>query len=95
MRLSIHVIAICVATILAACDTTNAAKVDADYGRSVKALVEAQTYDKQAALAPPAQAPAHGDGQRLKNAIDEYHKDVPHQQDQKISRPIVFEVGNQ
>jgi hypothetical protein len=45
------------------------------------------------AAAPAPLAPEHGDGQRLKNAVDEYHKDVP-RQDEKISRPIVFEVGN-
>ena len=94
MRLSIPTTAICIATLLAACDTTNERKVDADYGNSVRALVQAQTYDPQAAARPAALAPEQGDGQRLKNAVDEYHKDVPHQ-DQKVSRPIVFEVGNQ
>lgn len=95
MKLPMNLTLAGVTLILAACDTTNAVMVDADYGRSVKALVQAQTFDPQTAARPAALAPEHGDGQRLKNAIDEFHKDVPHQQDQKISRPIVFEVGNQ
>jgi hypothetical protein len=92
MKLLITVAVICAST-LTACDTTNAKKVDADYGKSVATLVRAQTYDPEVAAAPAPLAPEHGDGQRLKNAVDEYHKDVP-RQDEKISRPIVFEVGN-
>ena len=49
---------------------------DADYRRSVDQLVQAQTYDANAAANPPEQAPASSDGARLKNALDNYRKDV-------------------
>lgn len=49
---------------------------DADYGRSVNQMIQAQTYDANAAANPPEQAPVTSDGARLKNALDNYRKDV-------------------
>ena len=67
-------------------------RVDADYGKSYRQMVQAQTYDPEASRNPPALAPESGDGQRLKNALDEHRKDVA-KGSQDVERPIVFEVG--
>ena len=67
---------------------------DADYGRSVSQMVEAQTYDANAAANPPEQAPATGDGARLKNALDAYRKDVA-KGGAEVQRKIEFEAGEQ
>ena len=67
---------------------------DSQLGTSSAHLVQAQTLDPGAAGNPPALAPAGADGQRIKNAVDNYHKEV-NKQEQPVSRPIVFEVGQQ
>jgi hypothetical protein len=66
--------------------------VDAGMGQSAAHMVEAQTYNPNAAANPPVLAPDGGDGQRLINALDAHRKDVPKGQAQ-VSQPIVFEVG--
>jgi hypothetical protein len=67
-------------------------RVDAQLGKSVAHMIEAQTYDPKAAASPAALAPETGDGQRLKNALDANRKDVSKGSEQ-VSQPIVFEVG--
>lgn len=81
------------AVTLISCATTNARKIDEHIGESAANLFSAQTYDPRAAAAPPALAPETSDGQRLKAAMDNYHKDVP-KPEEKVTRPIVFEVGS-
>ena len=49
---------------------------DANWRKSVENMNQAQTYDAAAASNPPVLAPEVGDGERIKNAIDEYRKDV-------------------
>jgi hypothetical protein len=66
---------------------------DADYGKSVQQMVEAQTYNPSAASNPPAMAPEVGDGQRIKNAIDVYRKDVAKGTETTDKEPT-FDVGN-
>ena len=78
------------ATMLVGCEDTP--RVDAALGKSVAHMVEAQTYNPNAAANPPALAPDGGDGQLLGNALDSHRKDVPKGQEQ-VSQPIVFEVG--
>jgi len=67
---------------------------DSQLGSSAAHLVQAQTLDPAVAGNPAALAPAGADGQRMKSAIDVYHKDIP-KPEQQVSRPIVFEVGQQ
>ncbi len=92
MKLVTFSITLAAAVTLSACDTTNARKIDEDIGASAANLIRAQTYDPRAAAAPPALAPETSDGQRLKAAMDNYHKDVT-KPEEKVTRPIVFEVG--
>lgn len=82
---------IAAAITLAACaDTPN---TDADYGKSVRQMVQEQTYDPVAASNPPEHAPEMGDGGRLKNALDAYRKDVA-KGGEDVKAPIVFEVAD-
>ncbi len=76
---------------LAACESETP-RVDAQLGKSVAQMIQAQTYNPNAAANPAPLAPEAGDGQRLKNALDAHRKDVPKGQEQVV-RPIAFEVG--
>lgn len=78
---------------LAAAGCADTPATDADYGRSVSQMIQAQTYDSNAAANPPEQAPASGDGARLKNALDNYRKDVA-KGSAEVQREIEFEVGD-
>lgn len=91
MRKIPYVIVVATATLCAGCETESP-YFDSQLGTSSAHLVQAQTLDPAAAGNPPALAPAGADGQRIKNAVDEYHKEV-NKPEQPVSRPIVFEVG--
>lgn len=77
---------------LATAGCADTRRTDADYGRSVSQMVQAQTYDANAASNPPELAPASGDGVRLKNALDAHRKDVA-KGSAEVQRQIVFDVG--
>ena len=87
------VIAIAAAAVCAGCETESP-YFDSQIGKASANLVQAQTLDPAVALNPAALAPAGADGQRIKSAVDNYHKEV-NKPDQSVSRPIVFEVGGQ
>jgi hypothetical protein len=79
-------------TVVAGCETETP-YFDSQLGSSSANLVTAQTLYPAVVENPAPLAPPGADGQRMKSAVDQYHKDVP-KSDQPISRPIVFEVGN-
>jgi hypothetical protein len=81
------------AALCAGCETESP-HFDSQIGQASRHLIEAQTLDPGTAGNPPELAPAGADGQRLKSAIDNYHKDV-NRPEQSVARPIVFEVGKQ
>lgn len=66
--------------------------LDAQLGKSVEQMIQAQTYDPAAAANPPALAPESGDGQRLKNALDVYRKEVQKDGEQ-VKQGVAFEAG--
>jgi hypothetical protein len=66
---------------------------DDDYGRSVQQMVQSQTFDPAAASNPPEFAPEITDGERLKNALEEYRKDVA-KGTTDVKQPVVFEIAN-
>jgi len=83
--------AVVVATVaIAGCADTPLA--DADYGNSVKQMLQAQTLDPVAASNPPALAPEITDGVRLENALEVYRKDVA-KGNTEVKQPVIFEVG--
>ena len=79
------------ALLLSGCEDTPL--IDADYGKSVQQMVEAQTYDPAAASNPPELAPETTDGPRLKNALEQYRKDVA-KGNEEVKQSVVFEVGS-
>ena len=91
MRKMSCVMAIAAVTVCAGCETETP-YFDSQLGSSAANMVRAQTLDPATAGNPPALAPVGADGQRMKSAIDQYHKDVP-KAEQQVSRPIFFEVG--
>jgi len=86
-------IAIAAVSVSAGCESESP-YFDSHIGSSAANLVRAQTLDPAVNDNPAALAPAGADGQRMKAAVDQYHKDVP-KPEQSVSRPIVFEVGQQ
>jgi hypothetical protein len=81
------------AATLAAC-ASDYPRVDAAFGKSQAQMIQAQTYDPQAAAHPPALAPALADGQRLENVLAEHRKDIPQQATKQVSQTAQFDVGN-
>jgi len=79
------------AALLAGC-ATETPHLDAALGKSVEQMVQAQTYDPAASANPPALAPEIGDGQRLKNALDVYRKEVSNG-GEAVARGTQFEAG--
>lgn len=67
---------------------------DAHYGEAVREMIQAQTYDPAAASNPPALAPEAGDGERIRNAIETYRKDVAKGSDE-VKQSIIFDVGQE
>lgn len=83
--------AVAIATVaIAGCADTPLS--DADYGSSVKQMVQAQTFDPVAASNPPELAPQITDGPRLESALEVYRKDVP-KGNTEVKQPVVFEIG--
>ena len=83
--------ALAVASLLTAgCADTPLA--DADYGNSVRQMVQAQTFDPAAANNPPALAPEITDGPRLETALEVYRKDVA-KGISEVKQPVIFEIG--
>jgi hypothetical protein len=87
------VVAIAAAALCVGCETESP-YFDSHLGKASANLVQAQTLDPAVAGNPAALAPAGADGQRIKSAVDNYHKEV-NKPDQGVSRPIMFEVGQQ
>jgi hypothetical protein len=87
------VIAVAATAVCTACETESP-YFDSQLGKSSANLVQAQTLDPASAANPPVLAPAGADGQRIKSAVENYHKDV-NKPEQSVARPIVFEVGQQ
>ena len=93
MNKTLTAIVLAPAILVAGC-ASDTPRVDAALGKSVAKMIQAQTFDPQAAANPPALAPASGDGQRLKNAVDENRKDVG-KGVTEVKRPVAFDVGRQ
>lgn len=88
---TIHASALVITTLLVSgCANTYS---DADYGRSVKQMVQSQTFDPVAAGNPPELAPEITDGERLKNALEVYRKDVS-KGTSELEQPIEFDTAN-
>ena len=87
------ILTLLLAAALAGCES-DYPRVDAALGKSQAQMVQAQTYDPEAAAHPAALAPARGDGQRLENVLAEHRTDVPQQVSKKVSQTTQFDVGS-
>lgn len=85
--------AVAIAMLCGGCETETP-YLDSHLGKSAEHLVQVQTLDPAAAGNPPALAPRGADGQRIKSAMDVYHKDII-KENQTISRTVTFEAGQQ
>jgi|KBSMisStandDraft_5_1062788.scaffolds.fasta_scaffold28522_3 hypothetical protein len=88
---------LCYAILLTSAATMSGCETDFPYldshlGKSAEKMVQAQTLNPSVAASPALLAPEGADGQRIKNAVDNYYKDVP-REGQTVSRPVAFEAG--
>lgn len=92
MNKMLAVLAVAAIALCGGCETESP-YFDSQLGTSSAHLIQAQTLDPATAANPAALAPTGADGQRIKSAVDNYHKDVP-SPEKSVERPIVFEVGS-
>jgi len=84
-----------IATMLACVTAMAVAGCETEFpqlGKSVENMVQAQTLDPATAANPAPLAPEGADGQRMKNAMDVYHKDVARDR-QDVERTLTFDAG--
>jgi len=71
--------------------TQEPARVDEDFGNSVRNMVDAQIYNHAAAQNPPVDPPLALDGQKGQNALEAYRKDVA--KPKKVEEQIQINVA--
>lgn len=64
------------AALLTGCSHWDPVAVEEDFGNSVHHMIQAQTYDPEAARNPPADPPTELDGQKASEVLKAYRKDV-------------------
>lgn len=77
---------------LAGCAITEPARVDEDFGNSVRNMIDAQIYNPEAARNPPTEPPLALDGPKAEKVLEVYRDDVA--KPRKIEQPIRIEVGD-
>lgn len=60
---------------LAGCSSQESA-TEADFGKSVRSMIQAQTLNPQESLLPDPEAVDYGNGERLNNVMEAYKSDV-------------------
>ena len=73
------------------CSSTDPIRVEADYGNSVRNMIEAQIYDPDAAKYPPSEPPTTLDGSYAENVLEAYRDDVS--RPEEVDRPILIDIG--
>ena len=73
------------------CSSTDPIRVEADYGNSVRNMIEAQIYDPDAAKYPPSEPPTTLDGSYAENVLEAYRDDVS--RPEEVDRPISIDIG--
>ena len=64
-----------VIAVLAAC-TTEPTLTERNFGKSVRQMVDAQTYDPSTLTTPSTETIESNDGRRLENVLETYRNDV-------------------
>ncbi|MEJ2114959.1 MAG: hypothetical protein P8X88_02680 [Gammaproteobacteria bacterium] len=80
-----------VSIFVSGCTSTDPTRVEADYGNSVRNMVEAQIYDPDAANYPPSEPPTTLDGNYAVEVLEAYRDDVS--RPEEVRRPIKIEIA--
>ena len=64
---------------------------ETNFGKSVRQMIEAQTYDPSTLATPSTDPVDSGDGKRLENVLEAYRTDVA--QPAAVNEPVVINVG--
>lgn len=77
--------------LLSACSSTDAVRVEEDFGKSVHQMIEAQIHDPQAARTPPAEAPGEFDGVKAGAILETYR--TSNAKPQKVQEGMSIIIG--
>ncbi len=76
--------------LLSGCASTDAVRVEEDFGNSVRNMIQAQTYNPDAARNPPSEPPKVLDGTVGRRVLETYRGDVA--PPRKTEQPIQLDV---
>ena len=71
--------------------STDPIRVEQDYGNSVRHMIQAQTYNPEAAENPPLEPPEGIDGPKGRRVLETYRTDVS--KPKEVERPIRLDIG--
>ena len=91
IKLSGAVLALSAAVLITACTYSDPVRVEQDFGKSVRNMVKAQTYNPEASRHPPVRPPEGVDGTRGNRALETYRGDVA--SPEEVKQPIQINIG--
>ena len=91
IKLSGAVLALSAAVLITGCTYSDPARVEQDFGKSVRNMVKAQTYNPEASRRPRVGPPEGLDGNRGNRALEAYRGDVA--KPEEIKQPIQINIG--
>ncbi len=80
------------ALLLSACTWSDPVRVEQDFGKSVRNMIEAQTYNPQASRHPPVDPPEVLDGTVGNRVLETYRGDIA--KPEVVQQPIRINVGD-
>jgi hypothetical protein len=80
------------ALLLTACTWSDPVRVEQDFGKSVRNMVKAQTYNPEASRNPPVDPPKRLDGTKGNRALETYRGDVA--RPAEVEQPIRINIGD-
>jgi hypothetical protein len=92
IKLSGTVSSLSAALLLTACTYSDPVRVEQDFGKSVRNMVKAQTYNPEASRHPPVDPPKTLDGTRGNRALETYRGDVA--KPAEVDQPIRINIGD-
>lgn len=92
IKLSGTVSSLSAALLLTACTYSDPVRVEQDFGKSVRNMVKAQTYNPEASRHPPVDPPKRLDGTMGNRALETYRGDVA--KPAEVDQPIRINIGD-
>ena len=74
------------------CASTDATRVESDFGKSVRNMVQSQIYDPKAAQNPRIDPPLTLDGGKSEKTLETYRSDVA--KPSRINQPTTIDVSH-